>query len=73
MSCGTTLSNVLNGRSAISLSMAIRIERSLGRDHGGAAEVWLAEQAAYDLWRARAAVKASKALSGVKILKLSPG
>ncbi len=41
-----------------------------GRDHGGAAEVWLAQQAAYDLWQARAAVKASKALAGVKALKL---
>jgi len=28
--------------------------------------VWLAQQTAYDLWQARAAVKASKALSGVK-------
>jgi plasmid maintenance system antidote protein VapI len=32
--------------------------------------VWLAQQAAYDLWQARAAVRASKALSGVKALKL---
>jgi plasmid maintenance system antidote protein VapI len=38
----------------------------LGRDNGGAAEVWLAQQAAYDLWQAREALKASKALSGVK-------
>ncbi len=28
--------------------------------------------AAYDLWQARSAVKASKALSGVKTLKLQP-
>jgi plasmid maintenance system antidote protein VapI len=34
--------------------------------------VWLAQQAAYDLWQARLAVKASKALSGVKTLKLQP-
>jgi addiction module HigA family antidote len=60
VSCGTTLSKVLNGRFAISPSMALRIERWLGRDHGGAAEVWLAEQAAYDLWRARAGVKMPK-------------
>lgn len=66
----TTLSKVLNGRAAISLAMALRIERWLGRDHGGAAEVWLAQQAAYDLWRARAALKASEVLSGVKALKL---
>jgi plasmid maintenance system antidote protein VapI len=50
--------------------MALRIERWLGRDHGGAAEVWLAQQAAYDLWEARQAAKASKALSSVRALKL---
>ena len=52
----TTLSKVLNGRAAISPAMALRIERWLGRDNGGAAEVWLAKQAAYDLWQARVAV-----------------
>ncbi len=66
----TTLSKVLHGRAAISPSMALRIERWLGRDHGGAAEVWLAQQAAYDLWQARAAAKTSEILSGVKALKL---
>jgi len=66
----TTLSKVLNGRAAISPAMALRIERWLGRDHGGAAEVWLAQQAGYDLWQARQAVKATKALSTVKVLKL---
>ena len=35
----TTLPKVLNGRAAISPSMALRIEPWLGRDHGGAAEV----------------------------------
>ena len=49
----TTLSKVLNGRSAISPAMALRIERCLRRDRGGAAEQWLAQQTAYDLWRAR--------------------
>jgi plasmid maintenance system antidote protein VapI len=48
---------------AIRAAMALRIERWLGRDHGGAAELWLAQQAAYDLWRARVAVKASKAIA----------
>ncbi len=62
----TTLSKVLNGRASISPAMALRIERWLGRDHGGAAEVWLAQQAAYDLWQARKVVKATKALSGVR-------
>ena len=66
----TTLSKVVNGRAAISPAMALRIERWLGRDHGGAAEVWLAQQAAYDLWKARAEVKASKALSRVKTVRL---
>jgi plasmid maintenance system antidote protein VapI len=32
--------------------------------------VWLAQQAAYDLWQARQSAKASKALSGIKALKL---
>ncbi|MGI9134948.1 MAG: HigA family addiction module antitoxin [Rhodoferax sp.] len=67
----TTLSKVLNGRAAISPSMALRIERWLGRDHGGAAEVWLAQQTAYDLWQARVAARASKALTGIKSLRLN--
>ena len=66
----TTLSKVLNGRAAISPAMALRIERWLGLDHGGAAEVWLAQQTAFDLWQARQATKASKSLSKVKALKL---
>ena len=66
----TTLSKVLNARAAITPSMALRIERWLGRDHGGAAEVWLAQQAAYELWQARQETKASRALSRVKALKL---
>ena len=66
----TTLSKVLNGRAAISPAMALRIERWLGRDHGGAAEVWLEQQTAFDLWQARQATKASKVLSQVKPLKL---
>lgn len=66
----TTLSKVLNGRAAISPAMALRIERWLGRDHGGAAEVWLAQQAAFDLWQARQAARASKALSGIKAVRI---
>jgi plasmid maintenance system antidote protein VapI len=49
--------------------MALRIERWLGRDHGGAAEVWLAQQAAHDLWQARAVAKASNTLSKVRTYK----
>ena len=62
----TTLSKVLNGRSAISPAMALRIERWLGRDRGGAAEQWLAQQTAYDLWQARQALKKTKALAAVR-------
>ena len=68
----TMLSKVLNGRSSISPAMAIRIERWLGRDHGGAAEVWVAQQAAYDLCQARQVIKATKGLAGVKVLKRRP-
>ena len=49
------LSRVLNGRAAISPEMALRIEGWLGVENGGRAEVWIAEQAAYDLWKARKA------------------
>jgi addiction module HigA family antidote len=48
----TTLSKVLNGRASISPAMALRVERWLGRNNGGAAEVWLDQQTAYDLWQA---------------------
>lgn len=48
-----TLSKVLNGRAAISPEMALRIEKWLGVENGGRADIWLAEQASYDLWQAR--------------------
>ncbi len=65
----TTLPKVLQGRAVTSPSLARRIEPWLGRDHGAAAELWLAQQAAYDLWQARQLVKAAKALSSFKTLK----
>jgi addiction module HigA family antidote len=49
------LSRVLNGRAAISATMALRLEHWLGVEHGGRADVWVAQQAAYDLWQARQA------------------
>jgi antitoxin HigA-1 len=49
----TALSRVLNERAAISPEMAIRLEKWLGVDRGGRADIWLAEQASYDLWQAR--------------------
>lgn len=48
-----TLSKVLNGRAAISPEMALRIESWLGVENGGSADLWIAQQAAYDLWQAR--------------------
>lgn len=48
-----TLSKVLNGRAAISPEMAIRLEKWLGVENGGRADIWLAEQTAYDFWQAR--------------------
>ena len=47
------LSRVLNCRAAISPMMALRIEAWLGVERGGRADLWIAEQAAYDLWQAR--------------------
>ena len=63
-----TLSKVLNARAGISPLMALRLERWLGRERGGAAEVWLAQQAAYDLWQARQATGSQDALARVHAL-----
>ena len=49
------LSRVLNERAAISPEMALRLEGWLGVENGGQADVWIAEQAAYDLWQVRKA------------------
>jgi addiction module HigA family antidote len=49
------LSRVLNGCAAISPEMALRLEGWLGVENGGSADLWLAQQTAYDLWRARQA------------------
>ncbi len=51
------LSRVLNGRAGISPDMALRIEKWLGVENGGRADLWLAEQASYDLLQARKAFK----------------
>ncbi|CAB3775531.1 hypothetical protein LMG28688_00026 [Paraburkholderia caffeinitolerans] len=48
------LSRVLNGRAGISPEMALRLEAWLGEENGARADLWLAQQAAYDLWQARA-------------------
>lgn len=52
------LSRVLNGAAAVSPEMALRLERWLGHDNGGRADVWLGLQAAYDLWAAELRAKA---------------
>jgi len=49
----STLSRVLNELTPISPHMALRLEAWLGVEHGGRAEMWLAQQLAYDLWQAR--------------------
>lgn len=60
-------SRVLNGRAAVSPGMALRLEKWLGAERGGSAAVWLAQQAAYDLWQARKAWKSE--IARVKRLK----
>ncbi len=50
-----TLSRVLNGHAAISPEMALRIEGWLSVENGGSADLWIAQQAAYELWNARKA------------------
>jgi len=50
-----TLSRVINEKAAISPEMALRLEGWLGVDNGGRADLWFAQQAAYDLWQARKA------------------
>lgn len=51
------LSRLLNGRTGISAEMALRLEAWLGKERGGDARVWLAEQTAYDLWQAKQRLK----------------
>lgn len=45
-----TLSRVLNGKAAISIDLALRLEAWLD---GPSAQSWLKGQLAYDLWQAR--------------------
>lgn len=49
------LSRVLNEHAAISPEMALRLEGWLGVENGGRADLWIGQQAAYDLWQARQA------------------
>ena len=52
------LSRVLNGRAAISPEMALRLEKWLEKVRGTRADLWVTEQASYDLWQARRKFKA---------------
>ncbi|MDY0134823.1 MAG: HigA family addiction module antitoxin [Atribacterota bacterium] len=45
----STVTRVINGNSAISPEMALRLAKALGRS----AESWLAMQHNYDLWQAK--------------------
>lgn len=51
------LSRVLNGKAGVSPALALRLEAWLGVERGGAARLWLGQQAAYDEWQARKALK----------------
>jgi addiction module HigA family antidote len=55
-----TLSELVNGRSGISTSMALRLSKAFGTTP----ELWLNMQQNYDLWKAKKKTKLSK----VKIL-----
>lgn len=46
-----TLSRLLNGKSAITAEMALRLHAWLG-EQSPSAESWLHQQASYDLWQA---------------------
>lgn len=59
------LSRVLNGRAGISPEMALRLERWLGVEHGGRADLWLRMQSYYDLASAEKRAK-------TKLRKIKP-
>ncbi|MET0116816.1 MAG: HigA family addiction module antitoxin [Sedimenticola sp.] len=53
------LSRVINEQAGISPEMALRIEKWLGVEHGGRAELWAGMQLDYDMWQARKRHKAA--------------
>jgi addiction module HigA family antidote len=55
-----TLSELINGRSGISTSMALRLSKAFGTTP----ELWLNMQQNYDLWKAKKKIRLSK----VKVL-----
>lgn len=63
------LSRVLNGRAAISPEMALRLEKWLENVRGTRADLWIAEQASYDLWQARRKFKPK--VKVINVMKLA--
>lgn len=53
-----TLSELVNGRAAVSPEMALRLELAFGKS----AQSWLGHQAAFDLWQ----IEARRAALGVR-------
>jgi addiction module HigA family antidote len=62
------LYDLLEGKSAITSPMALRLEHVIG----GSAEFWLGLQSQYDLWKARKELKAPDASSRVRLEKVRP-
>ncbi len=61
------LSRVLNGKAGISPEMALRLEKWLERVYDNQADLWVTEQALYDLWLVRKKFKARvKVFNGLK-------
>lgn len=55
------LSRLLNGKSAISPEMAIRLHQWLG-ENSPSPESWLHQQADYDLWQAQTSINFSEVI-----------
>lgn len=53
-----SLSRVINEKAGISPEMALKIERWIGVDNGGRAELWAGMQLDYDMWQIRHSVAA---------------
>lgn len=58
-----TLSEIVNGRAAISSEMALRLELAFGKS----AESWLGHQSQYDLWK----LEARRETLGVERVEIS--
>lgn len=62
------LSRVLNGKAGISPQMALRLEKWLERVYDNQADLWVTEQALYDLWLVRKKFKSKvKVFNGLKL------